>query len=213
MSVCLLLIDDGREDYLSRCLASLNPLNTLVSSIVLVQDNEHDLGFDGAIREGWDRVREVVGCHYVFHVESDFVFLRPPPLAEMRDILNRDPSVVQVALKRQPWNEVEHEAGGIVEANPAAYEERHLDEASMWQREEPIGLCPYTVHRKFFTTNPSLYRASLCGRGWPEGPESEGRFGISLFEYNPELVSAFYGGKFDPPMVEHIGRQRAGVGY
>lgn len=198
MSICLLVIDDGREDYLERCLTSLG--NSHFDSEVVVRDPEHRLGFAGAIQAGWDRVI-ATGREYVFHVESDFIFLGDPPLNGMSALLSSRPEIVQVALKRQSWNEREKAAGGIVEADLDAFEER-------WE-----GGIPYTVHRRFFTTNPSLYRVATCHRGWPQESESEGKFGIALFKEHHATVSAFWGAKFDPPRVEHIGKARAGCGY
>jgi hypothetical protein len=70
----------------------------------------------------------------------------------------------------------------------------------------------WTEHRRFFTTNPSVYRTSLCKLGWPQESESEGKFTHRLLA-DPLLRFAFWGRKFDPPLCEHIGTIRAGAGY
>jgi hypothetical protein len=75
-----------------------------------------------------------------------------------------------VALKRQPWNAEECAAGGIVECHPD-------DFASATTR----ATCSPT-HRRFFTTNPSVYPAALCAQGWPQVPQSEGMFTHRLLE-------------------------------
>lgn len=201
MSVCLLLIDDGREDYLERSLASLDL--SVFDERVTILDPEHKLGFAGAIQAGWDEVL-TTDCEFVFHVESDFTFNSPPPLHRM-EALARWGWVTQVALKRQPWSPEEVAAGGYVAMDADAFEE--------WTLTFDDGRYRYLAHRKFWTTNPCLYRSSLCERGWPQESESEGKFGIRLFAEDPNYRSVIWGGKFDPPAVEHIGETRAGVGY
>lgn len=186
---------------MDRCLDSLN-LSAFETDVV-VRDPEHELGFAGAIQKGWDQVLKT-GCEFVFHVESDFTFNRPVQFGPM-SALARDPDVAQVALKRQPWNPTEEAAGGIIECDPDSYEEQWLV--------TDTGMYAYTRHRKFFSTNPSLYRTELCERGWPQERESEGKFGIRLFADHPEMHSTFWGSKLSPPAVEHIGLVRAGHGY
>lgn len=192
MSVCLLLIDDGREDYRDRCLASaaehLPPLDVLVE----VNDPAHELGFAGAIQAGWDGVLDA-GVDYVFHLESDFTFNGPVALDAMLDSLNEP--LAQIALKRQAWNPEERAAGGICELHPDDFTD--------------VG--PLTIHRRFFTTNPSLYRIEICRRGWPQVEHSEGVFTHQLLADG--YLFALWGGRFDPPAVEHIGAHRKGRGY
>lgn len=196
--IALLLIDDGRENYLERCRASIGRLPEEVTHKVLVEDPDHRLGFAGAIQAGWNEVLKT-SCRYVFHVESDFVFNEAPDLETMQAILDDCPWLAQVALKRQPWNEREKAAGGIVEADADDFFEKRAGDR-LW-----------TEHLRFFTTNPSLYPRAIVERGWPQVPNSEGVFTHQLLADG--LHFAFFGGKFDPPRVEHIGRARAGVGY
>ena len=67
-------------------------------------------------------------------------------------------------------------------------------------------------HRRFFTTNPSLYRRSLCWTGWPDTDHSEGAFTTQLLE-DPELRFAYWGSRNSGEWCEHIGHERAGTGY
>lgn len=198
MSLCLLLIDDGREDYLSRCLASLESAQDAIDETVTVQDPNHVLGFAGAIERGWEQVR-ALDCDWVFHVEGDFTFPTRPPLEGMIALLREREDLAQVALKRQAVNQRELAAGGVVEADPDDFA-THYSNVAVW-----------TEHRRFFTTNPSVYPASLCELGWPQGPRSEGRFTHDLLDRGYSF--ALWGGKFDPPRVQHIGMARAGRGY
>jgi hypothetical protein len=199
MRVAWLVIDDGREDYLSRCMASASrslPVETM--RLVLVTDPAHELGFAGAIQEGWERVLHT-GCDWVFHVESDFLFTRLVELHRMIGLLQRRPYLAQVALKRQPWNDQEKRHGGIVECYPHDFFECRDGDVT------------WTEHGRFFTTNPSVYSTALCRVGWPQVKHSEGIFTHQLLDQGRRF--AFWGGKLDQPRVEHIGVQRAGNGY
>jgi len=199
MSVCLLLIGDGRDELHERSVASAKLCLPPVEHLVKVDDRKHELGFAGAVEEGWRRVARTE-AEWVFHLEADFVFNREVPLERMIAVLKAHSYLAQVALKRQPWNVAEREAGGIVELNPDDFSQR-TEGGDIW-----------TEHRRFFTTNPGVYSANLCRQGWPLEEHSEGRFTHRLLE-DPKLRFALWGAKFDPPLVEHIGAERVGHGY
>jgi hypothetical protein len=200
MSTGLLLISDGRADYLERTLASaaqnLPPMDVLVH----VDDTDHEMGFGGAIQAGWEALLHA-GCEWVFHLEADFTFNAPVPLEAMVALLHENPEIKQVSLKRQAWNESELAAGGVVETAPDDYTE-HLWAGVKW-----------TTNRRCFTTNPCVYSARLCALGWPEGRRSEGVFTHRLIGQDEGACFALWGAKYDPPMVEHIGTERTGLGY
>lgn len=201
MTIAVLAISDGRDDihhqaWLSFCENVNVPDDT---QLLFVEDPRHELGFHGAVQAGWDQVIDT-GADWVFHFERDFTFNEPIDVPAMVQLLERQPHLVQVALKRQAWNPQEKAAGGIVEQHPDDYVERSDDQAT------------WTEHRRFFTTNPSVYSARLCRLGWPQESESEGKFTHMLLR-DPLLRFAFWGAKFDPPRVEHIGHIRTGVGY
>lgn len=227
MKIALLVITDGRDDLLAETIASLAGavgLSAFAHRLLIddTGDQDHadllrDLyprfglyggdrrrGFAGAIHAGWQWA-SVLACDYVFHLEDDFVLnpvtrQAPGPLPAMLHILETQPHVVQVVLKRQPWNDAEQAAGGIVELHPHDFTER-TDGSAVW-----------TEHRRFFSTNPCLYRASLCELGWPQVAQSEGVFTHQLLA-DLDLRFAFLGAPLDPPLVTHIGRDRVGTGY
>lgn len=199
MSICLLLISDGRSDYLDRTLKSLADTLSTVDRVIHVDDSDHRLGFAGAVEHGW-RLITNTDAEFVFHVEADFLFHQPPPIERMAGLLERERHLAQVALKRQPWNDEERAAGGIVECHPDDFE-TVTDGEDVW-----------TEHRRFFTTNPSVYPARWCRMGWPQESESEGVFTHRLLA-DPLLRFAFWGAKHDPPLVEHIGAERLGHSY
>jgi hypothetical protein len=201
VTVALLLISDGRDDYRERAIVSAKELVPEPEFFIEVEDPEHKLGFGGTIRQGWRRVLTETEADFVFHLEADFTFNRPVPLAEMAAVLKARPYLLQLALRRQPWNEQEKAAGGIVEMHPEDYTEADLNG---WR---------WLEHTNFFTTNPSLYPRAVCEYGWPDGPESEGRFGIEIREQRPELRFGFWGSRDSGEAVTHIGAERKGKGY
>jgi hypothetical protein len=220
----LLVITDGRTDYLREAVtsAAANLEPDLIGARWMYDDTgdaDHRAflareypefvhinagarqGFGGAIRAAWAQLLERSDADQVFHLEQDFTFNRPVDLLGMSLTLADNDHLVQLVLRRQPWNPGEVAAGGIVEQHPADYTEV-VGEFGTW-----LG------HRRFFSTNPCLYRRSLMHVGWPEGEQSEGRFGVGLMERHPDWRFAFWGAYGSGEAVAHIGHQRAGVGY
>lgn len=167
----------------------------------LIDPAEGRQGFGGAIRHAWEHLSHLWEP-FVFHLEDDFTFNRPVDLSAMADTLMRNQHLVQLALRRQPWNDEERAAGGIIEQHPDDYTQSVDELGYRW-----------VEHRRFFTTNPSLYRRSLIEHGWPEGEHSEGHFTHKILALDPRKRFAFWGDRHDEPWVEHIGHERAGVGY
>jgi hypothetical protein len=220
--ICLLVMTDGRDDILAETLpiaAAHVPHDRLVihddtgdyahrrmiadtyrSLSVDVIGGEQRRGFGGAITAAWEYIANKPEP-FVVHLEDDFVLSRPVDWVDLADTLTRHPHLVQLALRRQPWNPEEHAAGGIVEQHPADYLDC-FDHGGAWLE-----------HTRFFTTNPSIYRRDLCRRGWPTGPNSEGRFGIDLIAETPESRFAYWGSRDSGEWCEHIGTDRAGTGY
>lgn len=194
MSVCLIAISDGRSCH-AEALASAAGNLPAFDQVVHVDDADHSLGFAGAIQRAWDQV----ACDYIVHIEADFTFNARVPVHDMIDVLKDDRNLVQLVLKRQSWNADEIKAGGIVEEHPDDYTEVHNGDVI------------YTTHRRFFSTNPCVYATRWTCEGWPQVPGSEGIFTHRLLE-DPDVRFGFWGGKFDEPLVHHIG-QREGTGY
>lgn len=187
--------DSGDPDYSGWLVDEFGPLGFRVHA------SPGRSGFGGAIRSAWEMLRRESGAQQIFHLEDDFVPTRTIPLAMMSLLLDTQPHLVQVALRRQPWNEHERLAGGIVEQHPDAYTE-HTHGARTWLE-----------HRLFFTTNPTVYRRSLIrNHEWPDGSQSEGRFSHHLLG-DDRLRFGFYGARDSGEWVEHIGHQRTGTGY
>lgn len=221
--IALVVITDGRTEYITRTIPSaLANLDGPISERWIYDDSgdadhlawlyqtfpqfriihhvQGRQGFGGAIREAWRTLRFESAADYVFHLEDDFTFNRPVPLEDMIEILDENPRLAQVALRRQSWNSAEKAAGGVIETNPDAYIERGGHFVS------------FLEHDLFFTTNPSLYSRRLIEQhDWPTGEKSEGMFTVQLRE--ARRTFAYLGERTDGPWVHHIGDERTGTGY
>lgn len=198
MSICLLMIGDGRTEYHERAVDSIQESFKpgTFDQAVTVDDSNHELGFSGAIQHGWDQVE----TDFVFHVELDFTFNWAIDLDPLVQTLQERRYLTQIALLRQPVNDAERDAGGVIQQFPASYEQVELPDGRAW-----------IEHSRFFTTNPSLYPAWIVERGWPQRVGSEGHFSVDLFEEDRARRSAYWG--HGEQWVRHIGDERAGNGY
>lgn len=229
MSVLLLVMTDGRRDCIERAIPSLeqhlygqNIRSTITRRVIHDDSGDPDYrdwlvgkfddyeviwhpagrqGFGGAYRNAW---RFLTGAEepFVFSTEDDFVLNRAVNLDDLAFVLAVRPHLAQLALRRQPWNPDELQAGGVIEQHPDAYTDMVGYGGKKWLE-----------HRLFFTTNPSLIRRRLCSQGWPDTEHSEGHFSIDLFRQDPEATCGFWGARSDGPWVTHIGTERVGVGY
>jgi hypothetical protein len=197
--VLLLVIGDGRDTLQRATLRSFyeHAVGHDLAGIVTVDDRHHLLGFCGAIRHGWQRIRESKAAFdYVFHLEEDWRFDRPFDLGVMSDLLWTLPDVAQVALRR---GKEPAESSAPVDAWPEMFHDREHDGS------------PWLLHRSFFTTNPCLYRRSLVAeRDWPEAPLCESAFTSTLVDSG--MSFAYWGDRDDGAWITHTG-QRIGTGY
>lgn len=203
--IALLLIGDGRglrEDTMLSWHANAGEYDLV--RVVEVDDSHHLLGFCGAIRYGWDRLSERGEFDYVFHLEEDWHFNRAFSIAHMARLLDTEPQVAQVALRR---GEEPGEAGSIVEAFPDEFADRVTGMLGLGQ---PARSQEWLEHRLFWTTNPSLYRRDLIDQEWPPAPRCEAQFGAGLVAAGHTF--AYWGDRHDEPWITHTGA-RAGHGY
>jgi hypothetical protein len=214
--IALVVITDGRREYLEKSVASLdNNLDMRSVSNRLIADDSGDgeyrawifrqfstfdyvqhenrLGFSAIIETAWKAALSYPNISHVFHAEDDFTYNEPVDLKEMCDILDSNPHLAQIALKRQPVNEEEREAGGFMEMWPA----------ESWEQREG-----YIEHSTTLTTNPSLLSRHAI--------ETVLTAGVQLTEPNMTEVLSSAGYRFgylgrieDLPRVEHIGEMRA----
>jgi hypothetical protein len=232
VTIALLIITDGRDDYLTRCVNSISCLAGDITERWMHDDtgdtayraelareyptwNHLDagprVGCAGAFQSAWSKVKTGTSAKFFFLIEQDFVFNRPIDLDQMASLLDDRPYLAQVALRRQPWNDVELAAGGVVESHPDWYVDMEDDHGRQWLEQ---GF--------FYTTNPSLQRVTLLDVPWPahqEGRYSEGAFHQRLLADGTSEVSgdqvryAYWGSRDSGEWCEHIGRLRVGMGY
>lgn len=233
MSIAVLVITDGRDAYLDRCVASLGHVTGDITEWWMHDDTgdadyraalaarypdwrhidagPQRAGCAEAFRSCWRQLRQHSTADKVFLIEGDFEFFRPVDLDDMAALLDARPYLAEVALRRQPWNDLEIAAGGIVEQHPEWYTDCSDDAGRQWLEQSA-----------FFTTNCPLFRRSLFDVEWPghiPGQYSEGTFHQRLVtQGTPEVPGdavryAYWGSRESGVWVHHIGEQRAGTGY
>jgi hypothetical protein len=232
--IAVLVITDGRDEYLDRCVASMREWVTGDISEWWMHDDggtpayrvgladrypgwrhinagPERAGCAGSFRSCWRQLREHSSADHVFLVEGDFEFFRAVDLDAMAGLLNERPYLAEVALRRQPWNDVEKAAGGIVESHPDWYTDMRDESGREWLEQ-----------RAFFTTNCPVFRSTLLDVPWPphrDGCYSEGTFHQQLMrDGTPEVPGrdvryAYWGARASGVWVKHIGHERAGKDY
>lgn len=225
MSVTVLVMTDGRLGCLGRALSSLSFLSggPIVRRVLHDDSGDDDYrriladsygstgwevigagprrGFAGAYRHAYDWLIAHDTAPWVWSTEDDFVHTRPVDLDAIVAVMGRHSHLTQMALRRQPWNDIERAAGGIVESRPREYADCR-DGDGQWLE-----------HRLFHTTNPSLVpRRVIVEHPWPTVPHSEGVFSAGLFA-DRRARAAYWGARESGEWVRHIGKTRAGHGY
>jgi len=229
--IAIVIIGDGRDEYLTQCVDSLYQLQGDISERWMYDDSGDEnyrqtlrerhpnwthinaggrQGCAGAFQSVWKQIAENTNAKFVFLIEQDFRFIRPIPFDSMMALLDERPYLAQVALLRQPWNSEEKRAGGIVEWHPEWYVDMEDNTGRKW------------LEHRNFTTNPCLFRRSLLDIPWPDHtPDaySEGIFSHRIHTTGtPETAGenvrcAYWGARGSGTWVEHIGYNRIGTGY
>ena len=203
---------DGRIEYLGRSLKSGREQLRPYPPVRVIVDDSGDAttdliyacpgfmvamhtrrkGFTATVEDAWRITLQNKGVRYVFHAEDDFTYNEPVDLLALAAILDANPHLAQVALKRDPVNAEEEAAGGFMETRPP----------ETWEQRDG-----FVEHDLNFTTNPSLIpRAALevvidSGRECSE-PNVTETLRAAGFRF------AYFGTVDDPPRVTHIGARR-----
>lgn len=217
----LVVITDGRRDCIEQSLpAALVNLKGIDLGHTVICDDSGDLeyqswlrwrfpgvdvvaggkrgGFAKAVRRAWETALGY-GQPWVFWLEDDFIIPEPVDLGAMATVMEANPHLTQIVLKRQAWFPDELDAGGVIETNPDAYTDCS-DGVNRW-----------TEHQLGHWTNPMLmHRSFLAAHTWPDCAGSEARFSRQVM--TGAARSAFWGHRSDPPLVDHVG-VRHGTGY
>jgi hypothetical protein len=214
-SVALVVVTDGRGDYLAQTVASLRKqLQPMPECCHMIDDSgdpayramlhrtygdefavfshETRQGFVTTVRDAWTVAVFEPEIEYVFHAEDDFTYNEPVGLAAMADLLDHNPQLAQLALKRQPVNHAEREIGDITLVDPDAW----------------VQHTGFFVFDRNFTTNPSLIPRRViqhCLQAGVGTAEME----LTRFLRSVGLGFGYLGEIDDPPRVHHIGEERA----
>ncbi len=190
MNVALCIVSDRGDRYLPKCLlAAAKNLRWDFSDSILINDSEHRLGLAGAVQAAWDRSST---ADYILHLEEDFVLTEPVDIEAMLTVLEAEPHLAQLVLKRQPWNPEETAAGGIIEQHPSDYNDR-VTRGWHW-----------VEHSRVFSLNPCLVPRRVLDLGWPNGNEAEFTHRCIANGYR----FGFWGRRTDSPRCQHIGVER-----
>lgn len=219
--VCLIVLTDGRRDCISKTIPSAEQrLKGLPVVKRIICDDSADIeyaawlritfpgwqivttqrrrGFGGNVRTAWTKAIEA-GQPYVFWLEDDFLFDRDVDLDAIANVLDANPHVLQMALRRQAWFPKEVAAGGVIEQHPDQYDDR-TDGQHRWLE-----------HDLFWTTNPHLVsRQTLIDYEWPKGANSEAAFAKQALRDGRK--SGYWEPRTARPLVTHMG-ERQGTGY
>ena len=201
--LALMVITDGRWDYLQRTLESAAvALDWPWHQKILVDDSGEEKGFcpdgfefvknlprrglAGAIQSGWDALDKDID--YVFHLEDDFIFPDVVDLELMIEILEYEPELAQVALLRQPWSPEEQQAGAIYSINPERFKQKY----------------GFVQQSHLFTFNPCLYPIGVA-RDYRAGLEAELTANLLADDWR----FGYLGELGDDPKTIHIGIRRS----
>lgn len=188
MKIALVIVSDRGDKYLPMCIEAIDKYLPGDLVEIFVDDSEHRLGMAGAVRQGFHRALEA-GADYAWWMEEDFLLTEPVALDRMVDILEDNPRLAQLVLKRQPWSPEEKAAGGFIERRPEKY----------FQREG------FVEHQQIFSLNPCLIPRHILHMGYPDGNEAA----MTELLVGKGFTFGIYGQLDDPPRCLHIGVERA----
>lgn len=221
MKFCVIIINDGRNDYLAETLKSFTekvifPEGSEVTKI-LIDDwpyerdekvikklakkynidklvfNPENLGVNRTVKKVWSLIPEDVD--YVWHQENDFTFIEKVDISQLMIILD-NPIIVQCAIVRQPWFDDEKESGSLMNTRPARFKQANASGIDI------------VVHKDHFTFNPSLYKRSWCNFALQMEYFGEYEFKDYLLSRNPALYFSYYGRIDDHHRTLHIGERK-----
>jgi hypothetical protein len=214
MKYLLTVLTNGRSQYLERALASFEEFVVPRPSGCFIHvDGPHGLppalhgeirwdaqiapdplGFTGGTKACLDYAARS-DYDWFFHLEDDFVILRPVDLRPLASVLEKQPSLKQLALLRCPWG-AEIEYGSYVMQHPGSYER-----LGVWNEQ-------WMKTTRNFSTNPALASTSFPREHpYPEVQHSEGMYGFQIREREPDAFFGLWG--WGEPWCAHIGVDRA----
>ena len=141
-------------------------------------------GLTANLAQAWGALGD--GDEWVFHVEEDFVIAPNAPLTDMIATLNTYRYLANMVLVRQPWNQQERKANGLLKANRPFLTPR---DGGRWQE-----------HDRGFWLNPMIAHSSLL-RTLKPGVEQE----LTKQCTARRLRFGWWGAVDDDPRCIHVG--------
>lgn len=160
-------------------------------------EGKGNLGYTKSMQALWQYIREQPSSH-VFLTEDDFTFDREVDIAQMVEVLDGNPHLVQISLLRNPVFEPETKPGTILGHPTAAFTLRNG------------GPVAWLEHTRYFTVNPTLISRALCNRPWPATQHSEAVYGRQILRKGQHHAAIWGKGE---QWVTHIGAERTGGPY
>ena len=218
MSIALVVLTDGRGDYLNETIDSFNKqVSGNIKHKIIVNDsenlkynkyldemypdfirihNEKRLGLARAVQTAWTAALKF-DIDYVFHLEEDFTFNEKCDLDVMVKFLERYSEYAELCLQRQAWSE-EEKNGARWYGDSPLYKNMHDDTFEWFE------------HKELFSVNPCMIPRRILELGWPSGPIGIGNEdGFTQKCLSNGYKFAMLHHKEHTPMVNHIGGSRS----
>jgi hypothetical protein len=211
---------DGRRDYIERAIASAeaNVHADFARRFIINDSGDPDyaswLNYTFPVYEcihhverrgnaaGMQTALKTVvasGADYAFMTEDDFVFNQPVDVMAIARLLDSQPQLAQLVLKRNPVSPAEIAAGGQIEQAPNEFDDYEC-EYGAWVEMHPL---PSRV----FSCNPMLFRRDAIDAALASGlPMHE--CGLTDALRARDYRFAYWGKRDGPQMCEHIGTYR-----
>ena len=180
MNVALLVIGDGRADYLEATCQSIARHAGWVDHALMIDDSGdrfHELhvdcnypdytirhggrrGMAGAVQAGFDLVLSTPATH-VLWIEEDMMLTRDLPVRQATHTLDANPALAQMCFRREPWwgspdEQREHDQLAAI-----------CSLAPNWYTKDT-----YTVHDYIFSLNPCVIPRRILEHGWDSDNEA-----------------------------------------
>lgn len=185
--IACVIVANNRPDYLEATLAAVKAHHPELQPII-VNDALHE-GMAVNVARAWQIALSGPRPEFLFHLEDDMVIQQPLPLHEAAAILRGHPHIANIIFQRQPWNDIEHEAGGVHAA---------IAKLSEYYRQHAT----WAEHDHIFSLNPCLIPRHILEMGWPTGNEAEMTARLKGYRFG------IWGHPEDAPLIEHIGYER-----
>lgn len=192
----IIIDDSANPDYAAY-------LDEAYSSFRILHHSER-LGLGGAVRSAW-MAAMATPCKYVVHWEDDFVAHESIDLNAMGRLLDAQPHLAQLVLKRWPWSDAEKAVGGQIEVAPDEYDDCFSDDGD-WVEHRTDG---QSLH--VFSFNPCLISRKAIEVALATA-ENFLEQGVTDALLRAGYRFGYWGRRQDPPTVEHISISRS-AGY